>query len=73
MEKTIKQISDEIGVDKQKVYRYIKKNHINESHQENGVMYYDQNAQNIIKKALCIEKEKADCKIKCNKLKKIEP
>lgn len=57
MEKTIKQISDEIGVDKQKVYRYIKKNHINESHQENGVMYYDQNAQNIIKNALYIEKE----------------
>lgn len=32
--KTIKQISDELGVDKQKVYRYIKKNHIKEVHQE---------------------------------------
>lgn len=49
---TIKQLSDEIGVDKQKVYRYIKKNHINEAHQENGVMYYDETVQMQIKQAL---------------------
>ena len=46
---TIKQLSDEMGVDKQKVYRYIKKNHINEAHQENGVMYYDENVQRQVK------------------------
>lgn len=38
--KTIKQIADELGIDKQKVYRYIRKNHIIEAHQESGVMYY---------------------------------
>jgi AcrR family transcriptional regulator len=38
--KTIKQIADELGVDKQRVYRYIKANHINEAHQERGVMYF---------------------------------
>jgi len=47
--KTIKQIADELGIDKQKVYRYIKKNHINEANQEQGVMYYDEAAQNILK------------------------
>ena len=34
MAKTIKEIADELGVDKQKVYRFIKKNHINEAHHE---------------------------------------
>ena len=39
--KTIKQIADKIGVDKQKVYRYIRKNHINEAHQKSGVMHFN--------------------------------
>ena len=39
--KTIKQMADEIGVGKQQVYRYIRKNRISEAHQKNGVMYYD--------------------------------
>lgn len=55
--KTIKQIADELGVDKQKVYRYIKKNHIKEVYQEcisealqkNGVKYYDEVAESLIK------------------------
>ena len=47
--KTIKQIADELGVDKQRVYRYIRKNHINEAHQKNGVMYYDEAAEMLIK------------------------
>lgn len=55
--KTIKQIADELGLDKQKVYRYIKKNHIKEVYQEcisealqkNGVKYYDEVAENLIK------------------------
>lgn len=49
MEKTIKQIADEIGLDKQKVYRFIKKNHINEAHQKSGVMYYDEAVESLIK------------------------
>lgn len=55
--KTIKQISDELGVDKQKVYRYIKKNHIKEVHQEcisealqkKGTKYYDEVGESLIK------------------------
>ncbi len=58
--KTIKQIAEEIGVSKQKVYRYIKKNHIKEVHQEcisetlqkNGAKYYDKVAENLIKQGL---------------------
>ena len=49
MAKTIKQIADEIGLDKQKVYRFIKKNHINEAHQKSGVMYYDEAVESLIK------------------------
>lgn len=53
MSKTIKQIADDLGVDKQKVYRFIQKNHINEvhheAHQKNGVKYYDEAAQMLIK------------------------
>lgn len=51
MSKTIKQIADEIGISKQKVYRYIKNNHIIEAHQNNGMMYYDETAETIIKQA----------------------
>ena len=49
MSKTIKQIADELNVDKQRVYRYIKKNHINEAHHEAGVMYFDDAAISLIK------------------------
>ena len=55
MNKTIKQIADDLQVDKQKVYRYIKAHHINEVlrdvHQKNNVKYYDEAAQAQIKKA----------------------
>ena len=53
MAKTIKQIADELGISKQKVYRYVVKNHINEVHQEvhqkNDVKYYDEVAEALIK------------------------
>lgn len=56
MSKTIKQIADDLGVDKQKVYRFIQKNHIkevhHEAHQKNGVKYYDEAAQMLIKQGL---------------------
>lgn len=48
--KTIKQIADGLGLDKQKVYRYIRKNHINEAHQDAGVMYYDEVAETLIQR-----------------------
>ena len=51
MAKTIKQMADALGVDKQRVYRYIKKNCISEAHQKNGVMYYDEVVENRIKQA----------------------
>jgi uncharacterized membrane protein YhiD involved in acid resistance len=38
--KTIKQIADSLGIDKQRVYRYIRKHHISEAHHEAGVMYF---------------------------------
>ena len=47
--KTMKQIADEIGVDKQRVYRYIRRNNITESHQDAGTMYYDESAEILIK------------------------
>lgn len=48
MEKTLKEIADELGVDKQKVYRFVKKECINEAHQKNGVKQYDEAAQTAI-------------------------
>jgi IS30 family transposase len=46
--KSIRQIAEKLGVDKQKVYRFIRKNRISEARQENGVMYYDKKAQTQI-------------------------
>lgn len=47
--KTIKQIADELGVSKQRVYRCIKRHRISEAHQENGVMWYDDTAESLIR------------------------
>lgn len=46
--KTTKQMADELGVSKQKVYRFIKRNNIKEARQENGTMYYDETAEKLI-------------------------
>lgn len=54
MAKTIKQLADELGVSKQRVYRYIKNNCINEAYQENGVMYFDDTAEKAIIKGLSV-------------------
>lgn len=40
--KTIKQMADSLKIDKQRVYRFIRKNRISEVHQKAGVMYYDE-------------------------------
>ena len=59
MAKTIKEIADELGIDKQRVYRYIKKNHINEvlheALQKNGVKQYDEAAEKLIKQGFSEE------------------
>ena len=47
--KTLKMISDEIGVDKQRVYRYIRRNNITEAHQDSGTKYYDEAVEAMIK------------------------
>jgi AcrR family transcriptional regulator len=47
--KTLKEIADELGISKQKVYRYVKENHINEAVQDGQVKRYDEAAQQKIK------------------------
>ena len=47
--KTTKQIADELHTSKQKVYRYIKRHNIAATHQDNGVMYYDEASEHLIK------------------------
>lgn len=49
MNKTIKEIADELGIDKQKVYRYITKNCIKEALQDAQTKRYDEAAQKQIK------------------------
>ena len=49
MMKSMKQIADEIRVDKQKVYRYIRKNNITEACQDAGTKIYDEAAEMLIK------------------------
>ena len=57
--KTIREIANELGVDKQKVYRFIKQNHINEAHHEalqrSSVKYYDEAAETLIKQGFSDE------------------
>lgn len=60
MGKTIKQIADDLKIDKQRVYRFIKKNNINEAYQENGTMYYDETAQILIKQGFTENKTHQD-------------
>jgi hypothetical protein len=46
--KTVKQISDDLGINKLRVYRYIQKHRIGEAYRDNGIMYYDDTAQKAI-------------------------
>lgn len=39
--RTIKQMADELGISKQTAYRWIKRNHISEAHQDGKTMQYD--------------------------------
>ena len=47
--KTIKQLSDELKISKQKLYRYIKANHINEVLHDAGVIYIDETLESLLK------------------------
>ena len=48
MEKALKQIAEELKIDKQAVYRFVVKNHIIEANQKSKVKYYDDAAQLLI-------------------------
>lgn len=55
--KTIKEIANGLGLDKQKVYRYIRKNNIkgiasSDVHRKSKVKYYDDVVISIIKQGL---------------------
>lgn len=50
--KTVKEIADELGVDKQKVYRIIKKNRFNETVQDGQVKRFDEAVQSFVKSEL---------------------
>ena len=63
--KTIKQISDELGVSKQQVYRYVKKNHIKEAHQVNGTLYYDEVAEKLVTQGFSKKAESAEADQRC--------
>ncbi len=45
---TMKQIADELGVNKMKVYRTITKNHIKEHHKNGQTLYFDEMGKNGI-------------------------
>jgi IS30 family transposase len=47
--KSISQIANELNINKQKVYRFIKRNHISETKIDAGVMWYDEAAESEIK------------------------
>jgi len=48
--KTMKQIADDLGIDKQRVYRFIKDKKIKEVGQEGTALLYDEAAEKPIKK-----------------------
>ena len=48
--KTINEIAKDLGVSKQRVYRFIKREGLHESYRDNGVMYYDDVAVKVINK-----------------------
>lgn len=48
MNKTIKEIADELGINKQRVYRYIERTNIKEVTTDKNAKYYDDAAQKII-------------------------
>lgn len=68
--KTIKQIADELGVNKQKVYRFIVKNHITASSEVKQSKLYDEAAERLIKAILTVSLHHANEVV--NRIKKAE-
>lgn len=66
-EKSLKQIADELNVDKQRVYRFVKKNNIDSTSKGTSKMYYDVKAQKRIKAYFNALKSSAqnDCASNC--------
>ncbi len=73
MPKTIKEIADELGVEKQKVYRYIKQHRISEvhhdalheAHQRSGAKYYDEAAETLIKQGFSSQTASSEAHQNC--------
>lgn len=59
MSKTVLQLANEIGIPKQRLYRYIK-NHITDVHQIDGVMYIDDAVESLIKSQLLKDNTSSD-------------
>ena len=49
MAKTLKQIADELGEPKYRLYRFLKQENISATYQEGNKMYYDEEVEEIIK------------------------
>lgn len=49
MAKTLKQIADELGEPKYRLYRFLKQENISATYQEGNKMYYDEEVEKIIK------------------------
>lgn len=52
MSKTINQLAAELGIDRQRVYRFIKKNELIEEYQKMNVKFYDEKVEKLIKSTL---------------------
>lgn len=55
---TLKEIADNMGFPKQKVYRFVKKMKINHNTMLKGTLYYNTQAQKIIKTHFEAKKQK---------------
>jgi len=60
MKKTIKEIANDLDIDKQKVYRFIKSSHINEVHRDASTFYYDEAAEKLIKEHFSVKNASSD-------------
>ena len=62
--KTIKTVADELGISKQRLYRYIKKHCIGDVHRDAGVMYITDTLENDIKTAFSKNEARHDTEAK---------
>ena len=62
--KTIKTVADELGISKQRLYRYIKKHCISDVHRDSGVMYITDTLESDIKTAFSKNEAHYDTEVK---------